>query len=372
MRIIVIGAGVAGLSFASKIKQKYTNTEVIILEKNDEMLKKLKVTGNGRCNIANNIITKDKYNDKKLFDKLFTNDNIKHFFDFLNKDLGMYLTEINDYLYPNSLSAESVIYAYKYLIEKLGIKVVYNTEFIDLIKDKDKLVVITDKQNYIADKVVFSTGSSIYYKNYTNNVQNYLKKSNIKFKEFKNSLTGFKLIENVSLLDGLRLKCEVILKDKDIEIFREFGEVNFKSDGISGIVIMNASSVYNWNNLNRAKLILNVLPKKADKTLFLKNDLYVNFNEKLSNYLLSRYKEEITDEVLQNIEFNVKSLYGSLNSQVANGGVLIDELNDDFSLKSDKRILFLGELTNMDGVCGGYNLMYCILSGIIAGEKNGL
>ncbi len=341
MNVAIIGGGASGLYLANLLHN--SNISFTIFN-NGKIGRKILASGNGRCNIANTNLDKSKYHDNKLVEKLLANKN--KVFD-LFKKLDIYTKEDDEgRLYPISESSQSIL--------NILTKNINNNNIIDL-----KVDTITKKNNkYIInnkyagfDKVIIAIGSISSIDD--DNTHNLLNCFNLKFNKFKPSLVGFKLKNKIKPISGVRSKCNVSLYNDNTLIHSEDGEVIFKDDGISGICIMNLSSYYqHLDKLSNPYIKLDLL--KGNKF----NSLESVLHPKLLKY--------ITDNKIDpnNMILNIIDTYGFKNSQVAVGGVDISSLNDDLSLKSDNNIYFMGEVIDVDGVCGGYNLFFACLSAI--------
>ena len=153
MKIGIVGAGASGAFLAIRLKESHPSFDVTLIERNDKILKKVLVTGNGRCNYANTGDLTDKYNDKlanRLLDEFTPSDIIAAFDSF-----GVHPTHIDELVFPTSLSAQTVVLMMQKRIEQLGIKVFTNEKVIDYQKKNNQFFVKTDNQEFIFDKLVF-------------------------------------------------------------------------------------------------------------------------------------------------------------------------------------------------------------------------
>lgn len=392
MKVIIVGAGPSGLM--SALTMKNDDNEVIILEKNNIVGKKLLLTGNSKCNYFNEKFNINCYNstNNKFLNNLINDTNKKIILNYL-ESIGI-TPSINDgYYYPVSKTSTSV--QNSLLIECLNnnIKIIYNEDVKKIEKNKDKFIV-NDK--YKSDIVVLSAGSKAYPKTGSDGYfYNYLQNKNINIIKPYPALVPL-IIDNkiTKLWKGIRINSTLSLYENDKFIKSETGELQLTEYGISGIVTMQLSS-YIVRNLskNKEEIYINFLPNIDDvetyiidrnnklkgrtiielleglinyKLLYalLKNNINENkkYNEltksekKLLINLITKYKIEITD-------------YKDYNfSQVCSGGVDLNELTENFELKKINNMFVIGELTDVDGACGGYNLAYAFISGYIAGK----
>ena len=344
MKIAIIGAGASGLYLANLL---YFNNIDFTVFNNGKVGRKILASGNGRCNIANTNLDISKYHDNKLVGKLLSNK--EKVFDLFNK-LNIYLKEDDEgRLYPLSESSQSIL---NILTKNI------NDRIVDLkvenINKKNNKYIINNKYDGF-DKVIIAIGSISSVDDTT--THDFIKNMDLKFNKFKPSLVGFKVKNKIKAVSGVRSKCNVSLYNDNEIIHSEDGEVIFKDDGISGICIMNLSSYYqHLTKVSNPYIKIDLL--KGNKY----NDLESVLNPKLLKYINDNNIDP------NNMVLNIIDTYGFKNSQVSAGGVDISSLNDDLSLKSDNNIYFMGEVIDVDGVCGGYNLFFACLSAITVYE----
>ena len=273
-----------------------------------------------------------------------------------------------------SESAVSVKNALINEIERLGIKINLEEELIDY-KSEDIIIVHTNKSTYEVDKFFIATSLCSSPKlGSDGSVIQILKHHGYKIKEPLPGLCPIKTKENTKLLDGIRTKCEVKLFENNELIHQEKGEVLFKKDGLSGIVIFNIASLIARSSKKAAKICLDLLPdfsieeiENYRKSHTFNGFLQAFFNPKLSQYLLARFKDEnALIKGVKNLDFNFKDFYGFDFSQVSVGGVSLDMVKPSLESKKEKGVFLLGEILDIDGPCGGYNLTWAFASAIHA------
>ena len=170
------------------------------------------------------------------------------------------------------------------------------------------------------------------------------------FKECYPSLCPIKTKENTKMVEGLRSKVSASLYQGNKLIHEEDGELLFKKDGLSGMVIFNLTH------------FINTLSDKKNITIHIDfakglNGEYDSLtNPKIAEYLLNNKLD------IHNTVFTFKDFYGYENSQVTSGGLKINELNVDLSSKKEKGVYFIGEVVDVDAICGGYNIMWALAS----------
>lgn len=388
MKIIIIGSGASGL--AAGISLLRCGYDVTILERNNISGKKLLLTGAGRCNFFNsdqNIIHYHS-SDKDILAKIITSDNIHLVEDFITS-LGIVPKVKDGYYYPFANQA----YNMKELLERtyldLGGKIKYNY-LVEKIEKKSSLFLINDTIS--CDKLILATGSKAYKMTGSDGIGYQLaKKFNHHIVKVLPSLTSLITREKINL-KGVRVDAKVTLYEDRVKVREELGQVQFTDYGLSGICIFNLS-YYAVKGLNKNKkevitidlmpfmdkvsfknkkvydLLLGFLPNKMIdyilKTLDISKDVYY---EDLSN----DKKQELT-KILKEMEFNITSYKEFDFSQVCSGGVSLREINP-LTMESIfvKNLYIIGELLDVNGDCGGYNLTFAFLTGILTsrGDSN--
>lgn len=399
--IIIIGGGPSGIVTAIKAKNK--NNNVIVLEKNNTPLKKLLLTGNGKCNYFNEIFSTKNYHSMNIdiVDKIISDKNlnsVKEFFD----ELGIIPKIKNGYYYPFSNQATTIKNVLLREAELKGVNIICNSEVLDIEK-KDKFIIKCTDKEYTCDKLVISMGSKAYPKTGSDGLgYSLLEKLGhgiIKPLPALVQLTSnFKYLKDI---DGVRTDVYMELFEDDKYIDSESGELQFTNYGISGICTFNLSNyVTRGLDEGRSEVIkINLVPfietlitpwmdqyskKNSNKNLtellegFLNYKL-VNMILKVSNLKGTNYYKDLTNEEKLELCKNLRSLKIEItgtksfdNSQICNGGVPLSEINYQ-TMESNivKDLYITGELLDMNGNCGGYNLTTCWISGLLAGKDIG-
>ena len=388
MKIIIIGSGASGL--AAGISLLRCGYDVTILERNNISGKKLLLTGAGRCNFFNSDQNIVHYHssDKDILAKIITSDNIHLVEDFITS-LGIVPKVKDGYYYPFANQA----YNMKELLERtyldLGGKIKYNY-LVEKIEKKNSLFLVND--NISCDKLILATGSKAYKMTGSDGIGYQLaKKFNHHIVKVLPSLTSLITREKTNL-KGVRVDAKVTLYEDGVKVREELGQVQFTDYGLSGICIFNLS-YYAVKGLNKNKkevITIDLMPF-MDKVSF-KNkkvyDLLLGFlPNKMIDYILKTLdiskdvcyedlsndkKQELT-KILKEMEFNITSYKEFDFSQVCSGGVSLREINP-LTMESIfvKNLYIIGELLDVNGDCGGYNLTFAFLSGILTsrGDSN--
>ena len=368
MKVIIVGAGASGIVAAINYKRNHKRDEVLVIEKMPSSLKKVLASGNGKCNLGNNNIDFNLYNNPSFAKKVMDGYNYKEFFSSISIETKL----LGDLAYPVSESAVSVKDALLNSAKSLGISVKNEEKVVNY--DVDKCIkVTTDKSTYIADKLYFAGGLKSSPKlGSDGSILELLSKHGYRIHEPVPGLCPIYTKEKTRSVDGIRVKAKVSLFEDKKLIHEENGEVLFKEHGLSGIVIFNTMSLIARNIQKSHKIYLDLLPDFSEE--YLKNyrkshkfsELLLAFvNPKLSSYLIERFKDEnaIFDS-LKHLEFTFDRPYGFDFSQVSVGGIDVSEIDDDLMSKKEKNVYIIGELLDIDGPCGGYNLTWAFASAI--------
>lgn len=349
-KVVIVGGGISGVFLSILLKRENNNLDITIIEHNNCLLKKIPATGNGKCNFANSGIITDQYNHtdfvKPILDK-FNYQDIINYFDIL----GIKSKQINQLIYPYSESAKTIVNALIKEINRLKINVLLNTNFIDY---KDNIL-ITNNGDIPYDYLVISTGGCSYSTlGNDGSVFNTLKKHNYKITNLSPSLCPVRVKENVKSLEGKRYKVNAKLLNNNVLIHEENGELLFKKDGLSGIVIFNLSHyINNIKNKNNIYISIDFVPEYKD----IKSDEYDKYLDPImSNYLINNHLD------IHNTRFHFKDFYPFINSQVTSGGVSLENIDNNLNSKIDKNIYFTGEVLDISAICGGYNIMWALSS----------
>lgn len=352
MKIAIIGGGASGIFAAIRIKEKHPNFVVSVFEHNEKLLKKIYATGNGKCNFANVGSLEDKYSNPKFALPILKEYDYKELISFLDS-LGIHNKQIGELIYPISESAETVA---KMLLKRVSTSQIdiHLEEKVADYKSEDKITLLTSKGKYEYDKLIIAVGGKAAPQlGSDGNLFNILIDHGYKVKEMNPSLCPIVIKEDVKRLDGVRCKVEASLYQKDKIIHNESGELLFKKDGLSGIVIFNLSHYINeLKDKNDIKIHIDFA-----KGYKVSKDQYEEYvNSKLADYLSYRNLD------INNVLFTFKKMYDYQYAQVTSGGISFENLNGDLSSKIEKNIYFIGEAVDVDAVCGGFNLMWAFAS----------
>lgn len=401
-KTIVIGGGPSGMMAAIKASEK---NDVILIEKNEKLGKKLYITGKGRCNVTNGKDIGDFFdfipgNPYFLYSSLysFTNKDTMNFF----QDRGVKLKiERGDRVFPESDKASDIINALKHELENNNIEVILNTRVIKLNIENNiaKSIVTDDNKVIMADNFIVCTGGLSYPQTgSTGDGYTFAKSAGLNVTKLLPSLVPIEIEEGfVKELQGLSLKnVELFIKDNNKIIYKDFGEMLFTHFGISGPIVLSGSRVI--NDKKNLTAIINLKPGLSEDELdkriqrdFLKfnnKDFKNSLNELLPQKLISlivklSYIDEnkkvnsITKEerkrlvhLIQNLPLTIKGLRPIAEAIVTSGGVDVKEI-DPSTLKSKKvnNLSFAGEVLDVDAFTGGFNIQIAFSTGYLSGAN---
>ena len=402
MDTIIIGCGASGI--VTSIFSKNKNNRVIILEKNKTPLKKLLITGNGRCNYLNEKYSINNYYSKNLdiVDKIITDKNInsvKEFFD----SIGIIPKIKNGYYYPVTNQATTIKNALVKEAELKGVEIIYEVEVLDIEKEDSKFIISTNNGNYTCDNLVISTGGVAYPKTGSDGFGfSILKKLGHSIIKPTPALVGLSANEKYFKdLDGVRTDVYLELFEDGKYIKKEEGEIQFTKYGLSGICIFNLTNYISRGLKEKKEEIvkINLVPfidalitpwmdkyAKNNKSKNLSELLEGFLNYKLVNVILEesnldkdKYYLDLANEEKLNLcknlrcfKIKIDSTKGFDHAQISNGGIPLDEI-DYLSMESKKikNLYITGEVLDINGDCGGYNLTNAWITGMLAGKSIG-
>lgn len=368
-KIALIGGGATNLLLAALLSNN-KNIEVDIIEIRDRVGKKILETGNGKCNFSNINITKEDYNNE-LFVQNIINHNIVE--EFSKLGLLSYC-DSEGRCYPCSDAANSILDLLRFKYQSNdNFREITNSNVTRIEKYNDGYLIKYNNIEKYYDYVVLAIGSKV------NNNSYKVLNLDLKINNYSPSLCP--ISTNISGLKGIRVKCEAKLLDSNKIIYKEKGEVIFKDNAISGISIFNISFFLNKYHIKDPILSLDLFPALNEKELsiFLNSkinedvsNLFIGvLNKMLGQYIskrlnlkgvISKDDIDIIAKTLKNLTFKINGLVDT--PQVAKGGVDTNEINTNLELKKYKNIFIGGEMIDIDGKCGGYNLHFAFSSAL--------
>ena len=407
-KVIVVGGGAAGMMAA--ISAADSGAEVILIEKNEKLGKKVYITGKGRCNITNdsdveNLLKNVRSNPKFLYSAFYTFDSYR-IMDFLESEGLKLKTERGNRVFPESDKSSDVIKTLRKALEKRRVKIILNTKVLSIkiengICNGVKVQSGDKNESYAADKVIVATGGCSYQSTgSTGDGYRFAKDADIKVTKCYPSLVPFNIDSDIpKRLQGLSLRnVRMTLFDKGKVLYEELGEMLFTHFGVSGPIVLSASTLVSGKDVSQMELSIDLKPALSKEQLDerILRDFSENKNSYFKNSLsrllpakmipviveLSEIDEQkqvnnITKEerhrlvnLLKGLTFKIESLRGFNEAIITKGGVSVKEINPGtMESKKVKGLFFAGEVLDLDAVTGGYNLQIAWSTGYLAGME---
>ena len=408
-KVIIIGGGASGM-LASVFAAK-NGHEVHVFEKNDKLGKKLFITGKGRCNLTNACETEE------LFTAVVRNHKFLYsgFYSFSNHDVIDYFEQLGvktkiergNRVFPLSDHSSDIIRALENEMKRNHVRVHLNTEVKCVVtkeKEKDTFdhVVLTDGEMIHGDSCIVATGGISYQTTgSTGDGYRFAKKMGHHVTELFPSLVPLTIKEDwIPALQGLSLKnINIDIYEERKKIYDDFGEMLFTHYGVSGPVILSASSVIG-DKLRKKELILKIdlKPGLTEEQLDhrLLRDFEENKNKQFKNSLgrlfpaklipvmiylsgigadkkvneISREERKRFVTLIKNFEMTITGLRGFNEAIITRGGVDVKEIDPGtMESKLVRNLYFIGEVLDLDAVTGGFNLQIAWSTAFLAGNN---
>lgn len=403
-RIVIIGCGAAGMMAA--LAASGEDNKITVFEKNEKAGKKLFITGKGRCNITNssdiqvilnNIISNRKFMYSSLY--TFDNDMVIKMFENMNVPVKV---ERGNRVFPVSDKSSDVIKGLTDAMKKRNIKVCYNTSVKDLIINNDEVqgVLLEDGTKEMCDSVIIATGG-ISYKSTgsTGDGHRMAEKAGHLLTDMRPALVPLVTEgDTAQKLQGLSLRnIEATIYKEKKKIYNDFGEMLFTHYGVSGPLMLSASSVIGkYLDNSSLRLIIDLKPALTDKQLddrilrdfdknknkAFKNSLDELLPKKMIPIIIDRSginpdkkvnlitKEERSSLVncIKEFQMKITGLRDFNEAIITQGGVSVRDVNPaTMESKIIRNLFFAGEILDVDALTGGYNLQIAWSTGYLAG-----
>lgn len=402
-KVAIIGAGAAGVMCG--IHAASSDTQVVLFDKNIMALKKLLATGNGRCNYWNSNQDLCHYHssEEELLSSIITPKIQKEVLDFFDS-LGVVPNIRNGYYYPYSNQASSIRDLLEVEARKRGVIFSLGSEVVDVYRENDKFVVVSGDAKEYFDDLVIATGSLASFKKSDEGESGYLfaEKFGLDVGIVHPALVALKTSGNfLKDWSGVRASCVVSLYQDGKFVKQEEGEIQLTDYGVSGICIFNlsryASLEYQYSKM---ELKISFLPFLKDKSKEYIVSWFSKRGEQLKNYSMVSFLEgllpyKLLMVILSCCKISKSSTWSSLTdgeknrlisyilefplfitgcrdfscAQVCAGGVKLSEVSSSLEVKKIPHLYFVGEVLDVDGDCGGYNLGFAWMSGMIVGKS---
>lgn len=398
--LVVIGAGASGMMTA--ITAARDHKKVCIIEKQDKAGKKLFATGNGKCNFTNEYMKPQCfYGDKEFVEHVLQQFTVEDCLEFFHS-IGIYPKSKNGYYYPNSEQAASVVNALVQELERLHVTLYLETQIKDILAEGNTVKITTNKGTFVGKRLVIATGLLASPKlGSDGSLLDIVKGLGHRFSPILPTLCGFYCkgipFKKVAGVRAHGTVAAIINGKKQAE---DTGEIQFTEYGLSGIPIFQISHNLSKGLYEKQKVEIevNLLPDfdkkqlinelKYRKSIFadqsLENLLNGLIQQKLIDFILDKlhldgkiFISSITEkeiekiaDILQKITVSVTKYRDFEFAQVCMGGIPASDVHmETLESKCAKNIHFTGEILDVDGICGGYNLHFAWATGYIAGKS---
>lgn len=394
MKVGIIGAGASGVFAALILKQNYIDTTVI--ERNANALKKIYATGNGRCNFTNrNVSYKNYHGENPKFTisaiKKFDNYDVIEFFN----DMGIPEVELeNGKIFPKNLQASSIVKQMMCLANHLEVEFIFDSFVDDVRKDGDVFEVKSDDSIYKFDYLIVACGSKAYKKSGSDgNGYILMEKLGHNIVKTHPGIVQLRLNgDSFKKMSGTKFKANAKLVVDDKEVFEFYHDVLFTDYGISGPTILQLSGEAIRAKNKGLDVKIRIDTVDLDENKLYEHLIYIislNYYKKINELLVGLINDNLIEEVLnqanincdinvcelskeeiyklahtlKNLEFSVSGYKDEDSGQITCGGVDTNEINPStMESKKIKNLYIIGEIMDVDGDCGGYNLQWAFSS----------
>ncbi len=389
----IIGGGAAGLFLACKLTAQ--NEKVLLLERNDRLGKKLSATGNGQGNITNLAVTATRYftmekTQEEAIRKMICEYDDKHLCDFLRSLGVLLLADERGRVYPAGRQASAITDALRFFIAK-KVDVHLQAKVVGIEKTDGKFILTAEKTEgqicFSADNVVLCAGGKA-AKNFGTDGNGYelARRFSHTVTKLYPSLVQMKTeTEHIKTLRGIRVNdggVKVLLGER--EEFSLRGDIIFTEYGVSGDGIFRASSYFAHKIEKGVTLVLDFLPDfTKEEIIALLKEKHKNFpeipvgellcgvlNNQVGRSVMKRANGDIEKgaEIAKAFSLKVLGSLGFDYAQVTKGGISLEEVDEGLQSKQTKGLYFAGEILDVDGVCGGYNLQWAYSSACVVAK----
>lgn len=404
-RVAIIGGGASGMFAAIAAATTNPHAQVMILEQKERIGKKILSTGNGRCNLTNEYMELSCFRSDtpEVIAPILEQFTEKDTMDFFEK-LGVLMKSRNGYIYPRSDQATTILEMLQMKLEHLGVEVHTEVAVKEIQKGNKGFQIQTSKGKFQADCVILATGGkAASVLGSDGSGYGFAKKFGHHLSPVVPALVQLKTRKNpLQKAAGVRLDGKISAYDGEKLVASDTGELQLTAYGISGIPVFQVSR-YLAKALyyqRKAEVEVDFVPYMEEEQwqTFIQNRrvqcmqwsvtefLTGIFNQKLIPRILeiacipsSKMVAELTEKDMQilmqrckHTRLMVTETNGFENAQVCAGGVCLDEVNPEtMESKLVEGLYLVGELLDVDGICGGYNLQWAWATGKIAGTHAG-
>ena len=396
----VIGGGAAGLMCACVAKKRNPDKKIVVIEKDNRVGKKILVSGNSRCNLTNlNNKVQNFHSDSfDEFEHILTNYPPSKIISYFESIGLMTIADEDGRVYPLSKQSTAVLSVLRNELRRRNVDEICDTEVMSISKNKGFFDIKCKDKIISAQKVVIATGGK---NNYAQKVilDTFAVSKSLghKVSPLFPSLSAVKVNSKyIKSLKGIRAMGKVTAVINNKKIKSEYGEIQFATDALSGICVFNLSSIINRSK--KAQIIVQLLPDYSFDEI--KDMLYKRIkltkNESVQELFTGLFHKNIAIAILKESKVDtsltadklsavqINDICSTINSwkfecipdndfskaQVTSGGVNCSQINcKTFESKLCKNVYLCGEVLDVDGDCGGFNLQFAFSSGMCVGEQ---
>lgn len=400
--IAVIGGGASGFAAAVSVKETFPSLNVIILEKMFRSGKKLAATGNGKCNLSNTEILPENYHGSVDAMSIIsqTQGAVEYFSDTYGVLCMTGSEGRSDGIYPRSNSANTVLSAIRLKIQSLGIEERCDSEVVRIESIKNGYRLYTKQGETECRRVIIACGGYAGPAFGTDGgMIRLLKEMGLKCAKICPAVAPLRVApESVKGLKGVRIKGEISAYSDGKLLRTEIGEIQFNENNVSGICVFNLAYLFQQYE-GKLTLRADLLPQMTEKDIcgylmenvrknraeypleealtgiFVKNLAVFLVKKAVCRSLDDKVRSMTNDEVrriarlIKSFELEVTGCSPWQNAQVTMGGILSECVNDKLEVKRFRGMYLCGEILDVAGDCGGYNLQWAWSSGIWAGRN---
>lgn len=397
----IIGGSASGLTAAVNAKRRYPESSIVIFEQLPRLGKKILATGNGRCNLTNLNALSHPYRNAEFAESVLNRYNPKLVIDFFNSLGLLTYADFAGRVYPKSNNASSVSDALRFEVLSCGVDTLTELKIQNIAVKADSFVL---NGKYEVKKLIIATGGKSSPSQGSDGSGFALAESlgHTVTKLVPSLVPLNSRPEKVKAVKGIRVADTALTLEGDYKEYHSAGEILFTDNGISGIAAMELSACAE-RELRRGfdpvlsidflpemsldevseyitrvseiklgqpaeNLLTGVLPKQLGVLLMKSCEIY---DPSAGISLMSDNMTQMLATQIKGFKLPITGTKGFMYSQVTSGGIDVSEINSDtLQSKIKNGLYFCGEIIDVDGGCGGFNLQWAFASGLTAGELN--
>ncbi len=399
--ITVCGAGASGVTTAIVLARR--GFKVRLIEKSTQIARKIRASGNGRCNIANRNPEPQRFFSQRpdILKEILKGGNIDMVLEFL-RSLGVAVVEKDEgKIFPMSFSGACVIDLLEFELKRLGVEIVLGVEITSIKKDRKSFILNSKEGTFFAKSLILAMGSPAMPKlggsdiglNIAQDFGHEILEPDPALVQLNSPLKWLKYVAGVKREVNIKL-----MADYGELITSKRGDVLFTKYGLSGLAILDISreAVLALKSYKKVEVVIDLLPdlskweflnhlrRRLDEGRGLPTELWLEglLEKKLAKMIMREFKFIQNEKRIDRVDYGyifkilkkdlripIESSRGFEYAEVASGGVDLSDINPKtLESKKVKNLYILGEMLDVVGDRGGFNLYFAWLTGLIAGE----